>query len=55
MVARKKFFIASTAISAPYELYLQNHESGRVLVGQGDPTIIIVLNGKIIHMEQIWL
>jgi hypothetical protein len=36
---------------------VQNHESGRVLVGQGDPTIIMVLNGKIssIHMEQIWL
>jgi hypothetical protein len=36
---------------------IQNHDSGRVLVGQGDPTIIMVLNGKIssIHMEQIWL
>jgi hypothetical protein len=26
---------------------VQNHESGRVLVGQGDPNIIMVLNGKI--------
>jgi hypothetical protein len=37
---------------------VQNHESGRVLVGQDDPTIMImVLNGKIssIPMEQIWL
>jgi hypothetical protein len=36
---------------------VQNHNSGRVLVGQGDPTIIMILNGKIssIHMEQIWL
>jgi hypothetical protein len=34
---------------------VQNHESGRVLVGQGDPTIIMVLNDKIssIHMEQM--
>jgi hypothetical protein len=32
-------------------------QNGRVLVGQGDPTIIMALNGKIsfIHMEQIWL
>jgi hypothetical protein len=26
---------------------VQNHYSGRVLVGQGDPTIIMVLNGKV--------
>jgi hypothetical protein len=33
------------------------HDSGRVLVGLGDPTIIMVLNGKISHLEleQIWL
>jgi hypothetical protein len=38
----KVFFIASTAISAPLPLRrflatVQNYDSGRVLVGQGDP------------------
>jgi hypothetical protein len=37
--------------------HVQNHDSGKVLVGQGDPTIIMVFNGKISSMvkEQIWL
>jgi hypothetical protein len=58
----KKFFIASTAINYLLLYYVrkftvQNHDSGRVLVGQGDPTIIMVLNGKISYIvkEQIWL
>jgi hypothetical protein len=54
MVARN-FFIASTAISAPYELTVQNHDDGWVTLTDQHPTAIMVLNGSI-HMEQIlWL
>jgi hypothetical protein len=35
------------------ENIVQNNDSGRVLVGQGDPTIIMVLNVKISSVDII--
>jgi hypothetical protein len=59
-VVAQIFLVASTAILFLYYVgnsTVQNHDSGGVLVGQGDPTIIMVLNGKISYIvkEQIWL